>query len=117
VGPFLGPYSINTTKKARKTRQPKDIVCYFWERYIENNMQPIKFECNIIDGIIKIPEHYQPWFKKSVQVILLENKPSEKVSSNPQLPKGVGCYHSGRQDISTRAEELLFQPQTREAKK
>lgn len=30
-------------------------------------------------------------------------------ASNPRLPSGIGRYHSGRNDISRRAEELIQQ--------
>jgi len=75
-------------------------------------MQAIEFTYELRDGVIKIPEHYEDWFKKSVKVILLGQEPphGEKISQKtPRIPKGAGCYHSGRSDISQRAEELLFQ--------
>ena len=75
-------------------------------------MQAIKFKYQSQNGIIRIPEQYRNWFKKSFQVILLasESPAHETVSPKSRhLPKGVGCDQSGRSDISQRAEELLFQ--------
>ncbi len=76
-------------------------------------MYTIEFESHLHHGLIKIPDRYQDWFGKSVKVILLPIEPdvqeTNPVSKPRRLPKGAGLYHSGRSDISERAEELLFQ--------
>ena len=79
-------------------------------------MQAIEFTYESDDGMIKVPEQYKNWIKKSVKVILLWQEPphSEKISPKTRrIPKGAGCYHSGRSDISQRAEELLFQQESK----
>ena len=79
-------------------------------------MQAIEFNYESQGDVIKIPECYKEWFKKSFKVILLAQEPAHNLESTQRrLPKGAGCYHSGRSDISMRAEELLFQK--REEKK
>jgi len=76
-------------------------------------MHTIEFESASHNGLIKIPDRYQEWFEKSIKVILLPTEPSVQetapISKPRRLPKGAGLYHSGRSDISERAEELLFQ--------
>jgi hypothetical protein len=77
-------------------------------------MYAIEFESYSHNGLIKIPEGHQEWFGKPVKVILLTivpPTPEEPVAvpKPRRLPKGAGRYHSGRSDISVRAEEFLFQ--------
>jgi len=73
-------------------------------------MQAIEFNCESRGGVIKIPECYKDWFKRSFKVILLTQEPPHNFEpTQRRLPKGAGCYRSGRSDISRRAEELLFQ--------
>lgn len=72
-------------------------------------MQAIEFNYSSQDGVIKIPEYYKDWFQKSFKIILLAQEPANNIETQHRLPKGAGCYHSGRSDISRRAEELLFQ--------
>jgi len=45
-------------------------------------MQAIEFTYESHDGVIKIPEQYKDWFKKSVKVILLE----QRDKTMPQSP-------------------------------
>jgi len=77
-------------------------------------MYTIEFESYLHHGLIKIPDSYQDWFGKSVKVIWLTTVPQTQaepvsVPKPRRLPKGAGQYHSGRSDISERAEEFLFQ--------
>ena len=76
-------------------------------------MQAIEFNYESNEGVINIPEQYQDWFKKSFKVILLAQEPQHNLEHARQksrrIPKGAGCYHSGRSDISKRTEEILFQ--------
>jgi len=73
-------------------------------------MQAIEFNYELLDGVIRIPECHKDWFKGHFKVILLTQEPPLNLEpTQPRLPKGAGCYHSGRSDISKRAEELLFQ--------
>jgi hypothetical protein len=74
-------------------------------------MPAIEFTSEPHNGMIAIPEQYKDWFKKPVRVMLWAIEPSwsEKITQKSRpLPKGAGCYHSGRSDISMRAEELWF---------
>jgi hypothetical protein len=77
-------------------------------------MYAIEFESYSHHGLIKIPESHPDWIEKPVKVILLTTVPPAQapvaVLKSRRLPKGAGQYHSGRSDISERAEELLFQP-------
>jgi hypothetical protein len=78
-------------------------------------MQAIEFNYESFNGVINIPEYYKDWFKKSFKVILLaQEAPHNPEPTQKRLPKGAGCYHSGRSDISRRAEELLFQKRENE---
>jgi len=78
-------------------------------------MQAIEFNYESQGGVIKIPECYKEWFKKSFKVILLAQEPPHNLEpTQRRLPKGAGCYRRSRSDISMRAEELLFQKREEE---
>ncbi len=78
-------------------------------------MEAIEFNYESRGGVIKIPECYKDWFKRSFKVILLTQElPHNFKPTQRRLPKGAGCYRSGRSDISRRAEELLFQKREEE---
>jgi hypothetical protein len=78
-------------------------------------MYAIELKSYSHNGLIKIPDSHQECFGKPVKVILLTTVPPTPapvaVPKPRRLPKGAGQYHSGRSDISVRAEEFLFQPQ------
>lgn len=44
-------------------------------------MQAIEFECQALEGIIKVPEQFQEWYGQPVKVILLR---SEEYLTLPQ---------------------------------
>ena len=65
-------------------------------------MQAIEFNYESQGGVIKIPECYKEWFKKSFKVILLAQElPHNLEPTQRRLPKGAGCYRRSGSDISS----------------
>ncbi|RKZ73806.1 MAG: hypothetical protein DRQ57_13210 [Gammaproteobacteria bacterium] len=63
----------------------------------ESKMEAIEFNYESCDDVIKIPKCYKDWFKKSFKVILLAQElPHNFKPTQRRLPKGAGCYRSGR---------------------
>jgi len=47
-------------------------------------MKAIEFECQTLEGMIKVPEQFQEWYDQSVKVILLRPEESSPCQVTPE---------------------------------
>ncbi|MEN8219758.1 MAG: hypothetical protein ABFS56_26100 [Pseudomonadota bacterium] len=71
-------------------------------------LQAIEFTYESDDGVIKIPEQYKDWIKKSLKVILLWQEQKDKTM--PQSPTDLNRFAG---TISLTEDPLEFQKRIR----